>query len=316
MDNIYVALSAFAEFGSDPVDLLKSSGIPYAMHSTGKRITKAELAANAANASVILAGVEPYDEEVFASLPTLRCISRCGVGVDAIDLAAAKRRNITVLNTPDIPTMAVAELALSFYLSLCRNLRPQANSMGNKKWVRLEAHLLSGRTIGIIGFGRIGKKIAELCKPFGVKLLVCDPFIAPDIVEQYGATAVDKEALLQNADIVSLHASKSGTGSLIIGRDDYRKMKKGSLLVNLSRGGMIDEEGLIEALQTKHLAGAGLDVFDNEPYDGPLCDFENVILTPHSATQTIETRVAMEMECVDKALRFLSNRIDPNEKVI
>ncbi len=316
MPSIYVALSTFAEFGSAPVDLLKTSGIPYEMHTTGKRITKAELIAHASQAEVIIAGVETYDEEVFAGLPALQCISRCGVGVDAIDLAAAKKRNITVLNTPDIPTVAVAELAMSFYFSLCRNLRAQANSMSHKQWVRLEAHLLYGKTIGIIGFGRIGRKIAEYCKPFSVKILVCDPFIEKNEVTPYEVTLVDKETLLKSADIVSIHASKSINNTLIIGRNDYSLMKKGAMLVNLSRGGMIDEEGLMEALHSKQIAGAGLDVFAEEPYQGPLCDFENVILTPHSATQTIETRVAMELECIDKALRFLANRIEPNEKVV
>jgi D-3-phosphoglycerate dehydrogenase len=177
MDNILIALSTFAEFDPKPLELLENSGIAYEVHSTGKRITRDELLANAKNATVIVAGVEPYDAALLSALPNLKCISRCGVGVDAIDLAAAKERKITVLNTPDVPSVAVAELALSLYLSLSRNLRPQANSMGNKKWERLEAHLLSGKTIGIIGFGRIGRKIAAFCKPFNVKVLACDPFL-------------------------------------------------------------------------------------------------------------------------------------------
>jgi D-3-phosphoglycerate dehydrogenase len=314
MDNILIALSTFAEFDSKPLDLLKNAGIAYDVHSTGKRITRDELLANAKSATVIVAGVEPYDTALFSALPNLKCISRCGVGVDAIDLVAAKERKITVLNTPEVPSVAVAELALSLYLSLSRNLRPQANSMGNKKWERLEAHLLSGKTLGIIGFGRIGRKIATFCKPFNVKILVCDPFLTEASIADTDATLVDKETLLKTADIVSIHASKST--SLIIGADDYAKMKKGAILVNLSRGGMIDEAGLVNALQSKHLAGAGLDVFDQEPYTGPLCDFENVILTPHSATTPVETRVAMETECVDNAIRFIKGKIGENEKVV
>ena len=316
MNNIFVALSTFAEYDSKPLYLLKTSNIPYRIHSSGKRITKEELLANATNATVIIAGVEWYDKEVLAALENLKCIVRCGVGVDCIDLEEAKKKNITVLNTPDIPTIAVAELALSFYFSLCRNLRPQANRMGERKWERLEAHLLSGKTIGIIGFGRIGRKIAEFCKPFGVKIIACDPFVTRKSVQHPEVKLVSKEELLRDADIVSIHASRTGSDPLIIGTGDYAKMKKGSILVNLSRGGMIDEPGLIDALQSKHLSGAGLDVFGEEPYTGPLCDFENVILTPHSATLTIETRVAMEIECIDKALRFLHNSLQQNEKVI
>ena len=314
MDTIFVALSTFSAADAKPLDLLKTSGISYKIHTTGKRITRDELLAEAANATVIVAGVEPYDESLLESLPKLRCIVRCGVGVDTVDLAAAKKRNITILNTPDVPATAVAELAISMYFSLSRNLRPQANSMGMRKWERLESHLVSGKTLGIIGFGRIGRKIAEYCKPFAMQLLVCDPLLTKETLDNSHAQLVKMETLLANADIVSIHASKSN--SLILNADDYTKMRKGAILVNLSRGGMIDEQGLVNALQSKHLAGAGLDVFEEEPYTGPLCDFENVILTPHCATLPIETRVAMEYECIDKAVRFVNNSILPEEKVI
>ncbi len=315
MDMIFVALSTFSEYDSSLIKSLKESGFPVKIHSSGKRITKDELLADAKDAAVIIAGVELYDKEILSALPALKCIVRCGVGVDAIDLAAAKEKGITIVNTPEIPAVSVAELALSMYLSLCRNLRPQANKMGERKWERMEAHLLSGKTLGIIGFGRIGRKIAAFCKPFGVTLLVCDPYINKESIQDAEIELVDKDDLLKKADIVSVHASRID-GGLIISGDDYAKMKKGSILVNLSRGGMIDEEGLVNALASKHLAGAGLDVFAEEPYKGPICDFENVILTPHSATLTIETRIAMEAECVDKALRFLKGTIEDHERVV
>jgi D-3-phosphoglycerate dehydrogenase len=314
MDNIFIALSSFAEFDSKPIELLEASGIPYSIHKTGKRITKEELVANALDATAIVAGVEPYDDAVLSKLSNLKCISRCGVGVDAIDLELAKEKRITVLNTPDVPTVAVAELAISLYFSLSRNLRVQANSMGNKKWERLQSHLVSGKTIGIIGFGRIGKKIAEYLQPFNVKILVCDPFLTKESVGNSGGTLVDKETLLKESDIVSIHASKSGTP--VIAGNDYEKMKKGAILVNLSRGGMIDEDGLVKAIRSKHLAGAGLDVFAKEPYSGPLCDLANVILTPHNATMPVETRVAMEIECVEKAIRFIKGTITEEERVV
>ena len=313
---IFVALSTFPTYDSSLADILSASGFPYKIHSSGKRITREELLANATDATVIIAGVETYDETLFTALPQLKCIVRLGVGVDAIDLAAAKKRNITILNTPDVPTTAVAELAFSMYFSLSRNLRAQANKMGEKKWERLDAHLLSGKTLGIFGFGRIGKKIASYCKPFGIKVLVCDPFVKKDNIEDKDIELVDKDVLLNRSDIISIHASKTGGPGLIITKEDYSKMKKGAILVNLSRGGMIDEEGLIDALQSKHLFGAGLDVYNEEPYKGSLCDFDNVILTPHSATLTIETRNEMEAECIDKAFRFLKGTIAENEKIV
>jgi D-3-phosphoglycerate dehydrogenase len=315
-ESIFVALSSFAEYDNSVIEMLAASGFPYKIHSSGKRITREELLLNAVGQTVIIAGIETYDDSLFDELPQLKCIVRLGVGVDSIDLVSAKKRNITVLNTPDIPTTAVAELAISLYFSLSRNLRPQANSMGQKKWERLESHLVSGKTIGIIGFGRIGKRIAEFCQPFGITVLVCDPFVKPESIKNQNITLVDKDTLLHKSDIISIHASKTDGSGLIIAGEDYSKMKKGAILVNLSRGGMIDEEGLVAALTSKHLAGAGLDVFGNEPYNGPLCDFENVILTPHSATLPVETRVAMEKECVDKALRFIKGTIAENERVV
>src|SRR5207244_13555801 len=124
---------------------------------------------------IVVAGVEPYDRGTLHALPKLQCIVRCGVGVDAIDLACARDRGIAVLNTPDAPTPAVAELALTLFLALSRNLRAQANRGSQRKWERLEAHLLGGRTVGLIGFGRIGRRVAELCRAFGARVIATDP---------------------------------------------------------------------------------------------------------------------------------------------
>jgi D-3-phosphoglycerate dehydrogenase len=316
MSHIFVALSTFSAYDNAPLVLLQHSGVPFSIHTTGKRITKEELLATAKNATVIIAGVESYDEEVLSGLSVLQCIVRCGVGVDAIDHEAARKKNITVLNTPDIPALAVAELAMAMYLSLSRNLRPQANSMGQKKWERVSSHLLSNKTIGIVGFGKIGRKIAELLVPFQVRLIVYDPFVDESIVKKFNGTLTDKDTLLRSSDIVSVHAARTKDESAIIAGNDYAVMKQGAILVNLSRGGIIDEEGLADALESGRLSGAGLDVFAQEPYKGRLCEFENVILTPHSATLPAETRVAMELECVDKALRFIRFQLRDEEKVV
>ena len=302
--SIFVSLSTFCENDKEPLELLKNSTLPYTIHSTGKRITRDEILRDAKGHSVIIAGVEKYDEDILSQLPDLRCIVRCGVGIDNIDSAASSKRNIAILNTPDIPTQAVAELAFTLYLALSRNIRPQSNRMGQKKWERVEAHLLSGKILGIIGYGRIGRKIAELCKPFNLRILVNDPFLTKETVNDSNVEIVDKATLLAHSDIISIHAS--GSGTVILDRIDFESIKQGALIVNLSRGGMVKEDALLEALASKKIAGAGLDVFEQEPYSGPFCDFENVILTPHSATLTIETRAAMELQCVEKALHFCS----------
>jgi D-3-phosphoglycerate dehydrogenase len=315
-DLIFVALSTFAEDDRRPLDQLEASGHPFRLHLTGKRITTAELLRDGTDAAVILAGVEPYDSATLAQLPALRCISRCGVGVDAIDLAAARQRGVAVANTPGIPTEAVAELALAMFLALSRNLRLQANLMQARRWERTTAHLLAGRTVGLIGLGRIGQRVAQLCCAFNAQVLAYDLLADAALARGLSVVLVAKEQLLREADIVSLHASRSAEQPVLIGTAELAVMKRGAILVNLARGEMVDESALVEALRSGQLAGAGLDVFGAEPYQGPLCDFEQVILTPHSATLTVETRAAMELQCVENALQFLAGNLAGERRVI
>jgi D-3-phosphoglycerate dehydrogenase len=296
--------------------MLESSGIPFRVHTGGKRITKEEMLNAGGRATVIVAGVEPYDEATLGLLPELRCISRCGVGVDAIDLTAARGRGIVGANTPTIPTIAVAELALAMFLSLSRNLRPQANLMQARRWERLSAHLINGRTVGLLGFGRIGQRVAQLSLAFGARVVAHDPMADPAVARTAGVPLLGKKELLEASDIVSLHASRNASQPVLIGSAEIALMKRGAILVNLARGEMVDETVLASALTSGHLAGAGLDVFSEEPYLGPLCDFEQVILTPHSATMTAETRAAMEVQCIENALEFLKGEVPADRRVI
>ena len=315
-DLIFVALSTFAADDRRPLELLEASGHPFRIHRTGKRITTLELLRDGYDAAAILAGVEPYDSSTLSQLRSLRCISRCGVGVDAIDMAAARQRGVAVANTPGIPTEAVAELALAMFLALSRNLRLQANLMQARRWERTRAHLLAGRTVGIIGLGRIGQRVAQLCQAFNARVLAYDPLVDTTLACGLGVELVPMEPLLREADILSLHASRSTEQPILIGTAELAVMKRGAILVNLARGEMVDEGALVEALRSGQLAGAGLDVFTAEPYQGPLCDFEQVILTPHSATLTVETRAAMELQCVENALQYLAGNLAGERRVL
>lgn len=315
-DLIFVALSTFAAEDRRPLTRLEESGKAFRIQGTGKRITPADLLREGADAAVILAGVEPYDAATLGQLPALRCISRCGVGVDAIDLNAARERGVAVANTPGIPTGAVAELALAMFLALSRNLRQQASLMQARRWKRITAHSLAGRTVGLIGLGRIGQRVAQLCRAFDATVLAYDPLADAAVARDLGVNLVSKEKLLREADIVSLHASRSVDQPVVIGGTELASMKHGAILVNLARGEMVDESALVEALRSGQLAGAGLDVFGVEPYAGPLCEFDQIILTPHSATLTVETRVAMELQCVENALQFLAGDLPRERRVL
>jgi D-3-phosphoglycerate dehydrogenase len=305
-EKIFVALSSFCEKNSEPLELIKQSGYKYGIYEGGKRIIPEDLLRLGEDATVIIAGVELYDKDILEKLPRLRCISRLGVGVDSIDLNYSRERGLAVLNTPGLPTIAVAELALTMMLCLSKNLIPQTRLMAERKWQRLETHLLNGRVVGILGFGEIGRAVAKLCLAFGAVVMINDPAYQNN-VGNLAIQSVDKETLFKSCDIVSVHASAIGETQFIVSNAEIGLMKMGSILINLARGNMVDEIALAEALHSGKIAGAGLDVFSREPYEGPLCDFKNVILTPHSATNTVETRVAMELKAVQNAINFLKN---------
>ena len=315
-DEIFVALSTFAERDRSPLDRLESSGRPFRLFGKGKRITTPELLAEGRHASVIIASVEPYDEATLAALPKLRCISRCGVGVDSIDLDAARARGVAVLNTPDAPTTAVAEAAVTMLLALAKNLPLQTSLMRERRWERVETHLLGARTVGIVGLGRIGRRVAEICRVFGSRVVGFDP--RPDLTwcAAHGVSLVGLDELVATSDIVSLHAARSSENPFTVTADVIARMKPGAAIANLARGGMVDEDALTRALQSGHIAGAALDVFSEEPYAGPLCDFTNVILTPHSAALAVETRALMETQAVENALRFLAGLVRDEERVV
>jgi len=308
MPKIFVALSTFAQEGNEPLDMLNSSGHSFSVNKSGKRLTKDDVMTQARGFDGIIAGLEPYDTEVLKVLPGLKCISRCGVGVDNVDLIKAKKANITVLNTPVVVVQPVAELTIAMIMDLLRQLTRHSILMHEKKWERRTGNLLSGKKVGIIGLGRIGRRVAELLRAWDIDVWGAD--IHPDLIwaKQKNVKIMPLEQLLAQADIVTLHLSVSDEHPFCLGKKEINSMKKGAFLVNVSRGALVDEPALFEALQNDHLAGAGLDVYAQEPYNGLLCDLPNVVLTPHVATLTQESRLAMEIEATQNIINFFNRR--------
>jgi D-3-phosphoglycerate dehydrogenase len=303
--DILVTLSTFGAESDEPERLLTESGLTYFINTSGKRMEPREVVEWGRRCRGLVAGVEEYTAETMAEMPNLRCISRCGVGIDNIDLADAERRGITVLNTPEEPVIAVAEWALSVILALLRRL-PAVNSLTcSRKWQRVTGNLLMGKTVGLIGLGRIGRRVAELVQAFGAMVIGTDPCADEAWARGRGVGLMDLPGLLHEADIVSIHAAHSAEHPFRLGAKELSQMKQGAWLINVSRGDMVDDVALKEALDTGKLAGAGLDVFPEEPYRGGLCDSDRVILTPHQATLTMETRAAMETHAVQNLVEFL-----------
>ena len=307
--DIFVTLSTFSNESDEPLRLLKAGGLTFSVNALGRRLTPAEVIEMGGDSRGLVAGVEPYDAGTLAFLPRLRCISRCGAGIDSIDLKAAEARGIAVLNTPDEPTIAVAEHTLAMMLALLKQL-PKVDSLTReRKWQRVTGSLLHGKVVGIIGLGRIGRRVAELVQAFGASVIAVEPYPEPDWVEARAVEVVALPALLARADILTIHAATKPGPAFHLGPDEIDRMKPGAWLLNMARGDMVDEPALCEALKSGRLSGAALDVFANEPYHGPLCDSEKVILTPHQATLTRETRGAMETRAVENLLRCLKGEV-------
>lgn len=302
---VLIALSTFAENGSAPLDLLLASGRQYVLNPYGRRLVREEVANLGADCAGVVAGVEPYDAPVLDGMPHLRCISRVGVGVDNIDLALAAERRIEVRNTPDVVVAPVAELTLAMALDLLKRLTAHTCLLKAGRWEKLTGNMLEGRVVGLVGLGRIGRRVAEVLRALGAEVIGCDPGCDPAWASSAGVALVPLEGLLSAADVVSLHLAVPKDVAFRLGEAELGLMKPGALLVNVARGAYVDEDALFDALSSGRLGGAALDVFPEEPYHGRLATLDNVVLTPHVATLTQESRLRMETEAVANLLDCL-----------
>jgi D-3-phosphoglycerate dehydrogenase len=306
MKKIVVSTRSFGEYSSAPIERLKSCGFEVSLNPYNRPFTPEESIDFLKDAIGLIAGTESLTEEVLNKAGSLRVISRCGAGMDNIDLNAAKRLGIEVVNTPDAPTLAVAELTLGLILALYRRIPESDRCIRSGKWNRQMGRLLTGKKLGIIGLGRIGKKLVELSAPFNLEVMACDPFPDMEFSQRHNIRLVTFNELLKEADIVSLHLSPSKETRCLIGKNELFLMKPSAVLINTSRGWMVDEKALEEALTNKIISGAALDVFANEPYDGYLSNLDNVILTTHIGSSAKEARIQMEMEAVENLIKIIN----------
>jgi D-3-phosphoglycerate dehydrogenase len=232
----------------------------------------------------------------------LKVIARAGVGLDNIDLDAAKERRIKIINTPGASSIAVAELAIGLMLALLRNISKGDSGIKEGRWEKkqLLGGEICGKVVGIIGMGRIGKEVSKRLKNWGCEILGCDPSIDEDTMQKVGAKKVELATLLKNSDIVTIHVPLSPKTRKMIGKKQIGMMKDDAILIHTARGGIVDEAAVYEALKSGKLAGAGFDVFENEPYLGPLAELENVVLTPHIGANTKEAQARIGKELVEK----------------
>ena len=304
-DKILISPSSFGKCGNEPIKLLKEHNYEIILNPYSRKLQPNEIIELGKDCIGIIAGVEPLNEEVLESLPKLKCISRCGSGIDNIDLKKAEMLGISIKNTPYGPTRAVAELTIGLIFDVLRQISSRDRGIRNNKWNKEMGYLLKDKKIGVLGLGRIGKTVAELLLKLDSKVYVND--IKPDFewIKKYNIMLLTFDELIEKCDILCVHVSLPPNNNYLIGYNEIKKMKKNSFLVNISRGGVVDENALYDSLKNNHLAGAAVDVFEKEPYNGPLKELDNVVLTPHVGSYASEARLEMEIEAVKNLLEVL-----------
>jgi D-3-phosphoglycerate dehydrogenase / 2-oxoglutarate reductase len=298
-DIVAISTSSFGTESKAPLERLSRAGFEIRPNPHGRTLTTDEARAHLAGVIGLVAGTEKLTGELLRELPQLRCISRVGVGMDSIDHAAAAERGIAVVNTPEAHVDAVAELALAGLLAILRRVPHGDASIRGGKFAKPMGRLLRGKTIGFVGYGRVARALAALLAPFGVAV------IAHDTAGVTGAHVATLDALLADADVVSLHLPYSKAAHHLIGAAQLARMKPDAILVNTARGGLVDEAALLAHLEANPQAGAYLDCFEKEPYQGALAALPNVVLTAHVGSYAREARVRMETEAVENLLSAL-----------
>jgi len=303
IQKIVVTLSSFAQYDPTPRELLEKAGMEVVFNPHGRTVMEKEIITLAAGAAGLIAGTENLSVEILGQLKSLKVISRCGVGLDNVDLNAAKKLGMKVFSTPDGPTLSVAELVIALALDLSRQISLSDRNIRRGLWQKKMGSLFSEKNIGIIGFGRIGQAVAKLAIAFKAKVFYCDPAVKPSLFPKFKRLSLGR--LLKISDFVTVHVPLLEGTKHLIGRGQMALMKKEAFLINCSRGGVVEEMALYSALKKNRIAGAAVDVFEQEPYPGLLKDLDNVILTPHIGSYAKEARVQMEMEAVRNLIKGL-----------
>ncbi len=259
--------------------------------------------------AIIVRGRTKVIPAVFDAAPGLKVVGRAGVGVDNIDLAAAKSHNVTVVNSPLATTLAVAELAIGLMFAVSREIPRADAAMKNAKWLKkeLEGVELNGKTLGVIGFGRIGSATAKRAEAMGMKIIAYDAKLTAEEIRTRGGNPVSLDELFAQSDFITLHVPLTNDTRGIINADAISKMKDGVRLICAARGGVVDEAALLDALNSGKVAAAGLDVFATEPPgESALAAHPHVVATPHIGAQTVEAQARAAADIATEVLAALN----------
>jgi D-3-phosphoglycerate dehydrogenase len=304
MKKILVSPSSFGECGSEPIELLQNAGFEIVSNPYGRKLTESETIELGNEIIGVVAGVETYNRDILDQLTELKCISRVGVGIDSIDLEYVKEKNIELCITPNGPTQAVAELSLSLTLNILRRVSVSDRRIRKGIWKKETGNLILGKKVGLIGLGRIGKRTALLYKALGCSIIAYDKYADTKWMDDNGVSNETFENVITNADIISIHVPGLDNGKPLFNESELNKLKPGVIIINLSRGGVIDEKALFIHLKNNPETFAALDVFVEEPYKGELTELENILLTPHMGSYAKEAKLTMEVDAVNNLIEF------------
>ncbi len=301
----------------DPLALLARGGFDVRLSPHQRKHTPAETAALLGDVDCLLAGTEPLPGDVLAAgLPRLRHVARVGVGLDGLDVEFCRRHGIAVTYTPDAPARSVVEQVFGLLFSLSRRLVEAHEGLRQGRWNRLTGVLWQGKTLGILGCGRIGRQVAELARAFGMRVIAHDIVEDPAWAQRHGVTYVTLDDLLAHSLAITVHLPYTARTENILSRERLGNMRRGSYLLNTCRGEVLDEGALYDLLVSGHLAGAALDVYHHEPYRGPLTALPNVFLCCHQGSCSHDGRYAMEMQSAENAVAFAQGAAILPERIV
>jgi len=299
----------FGYYAMEPVEFLKQNGCAVELAPQGKKLSEDDRVACAAGADAMVVGIEKITARVIQAGKKLKVIAKHGAGVDNIDMETATKNKIVVTSAPGANSDAVADMTIGLFLALARSLPFADRSVKGGGWPRIAGTQLNKKTLGIIGVGQIGKKVARRAAGFDMKILVYDVVKDEAFASQYKASYLALEDVVKAADFISIHVPLTAATRNLISTREFGLMKKGAFLVNIARGGVVDEAALFSALKEKKIGGAALDVFAQEPPTGsPLLSLDNFIATPHMGGYTMEALNETGMICVRNIMEVLNGR--------
>lgn len=304
---VLITSRSFGSVSPRAYEVLAEGGCEAAPNPYGGPLTAAQLVELVPTVDALIVGTDPIDDTVLGAAGTLKIVCKHGTGVDNIDIAAALGRGVAVANVPQANVNAVADITVGALIAVSRSLVPADASVRRGEWKRFFGTELWQKTLGIVGFGAIGQAVARRAAGFEMRILAYDPFFNSKAGETLGVRQATLEELMAESDFISIHSPITKQTRGLIGAAQFAMMKKGAYLVNYARGGIVDEQALIQALREGIVAGAALDVYDKEPplRDNELFKMENVLVSPHMAAYTREAVDLMSVTAARNVVEFL-----------